>query len=188
MYNGCGRDDGFRHQNTPIKKVGVRGMKKEEMMVAVVDGQGGGVGRALVEQIRRAYPTLHVRALGTNSMATAAMLKAGATDGATGENAIVYNAARVQVLLGPVAILVGNGLLGEVTPAMATAVGGSDAVKILLPSQRCNIYLTVGERRSTQAYIDEAVGRLEEEIWRLSDGEVTSLRPQEPGKNQRKTV
>ena len=92
-------------------------MKREQMKVAVIDGQGGGVGRALVEQIKKAYPDLHVRALGTNSAATAAMLRAGATDAATGENAIIYNASRMQVILGPVAILVGNGLLGEITPA-----------------------------------------------------------------------
>ena len=119
-------------------------MRREDITIAVIDGQGGGVGRALVEQIKKAYPDVSVRALGTNSAATAAMLRAGASDGATGENAVVYNASRVQVILGPVAIVVGNGLLGEVTPAMAAAVGESDAVKILLPSQRCRIRLAVG--------------------------------------------
>lgn len=142
-------------------------MKREELKVAVIDGQGGGVGRALVEQIKRAFPALHVRALGTNALATAAMLKAGADDGATGENAIVYNAARVQVLLGPVGILAANGLLGELTPAMAAAVSGSDAVKILLPSQRCGIRLAVGPNQPMQVYLEEAIRLLGEEVQRL---------------------
>lgn len=143
-------------------------MKREELKVAVIDGQGGGVGRALVEQIKRAFPALHVRALGTNALATAAMLKAGADDGATGENAIVYNAARVQVLLGPVGILAANGLLGELTPAMAAAVSGSDAVKILLPSQRCGIRLAVGQNQPMQVYLEEAIRLLGEEVQRLT--------------------
>lgn len=144
-------------------------MKRDQIRVAVIDGQGGGVGRALVEQIKKAYPDLHVRALGTNSAATAAMLRAGATDGATGENAIIYNAGRMQAILGPVAILVGNGLLGEVTPAMAAAVGGSDAVKILVPSQRCNIRLAIGPLQPMQVYLEKAVAQLGEELAQLSD-------------------
>ena len=143
-------------------------MKREEIKVAVIDGQGGGVGRALVEHIKRAYPDLHVRALGTNSAATAVMMRAGANDGATGENAIVYNASRMQVILGPIAILVGNGLLGELTPAMAAAVGGSDAVKILLPSQRCSIRLAVGPLQPMQVYLEEAIRQLGEELQRLT--------------------
>lgn len=144
-------------------------MKREQIKIAVIDGQGGGVGRALVEQIKKAYPTVHVRALGTNSAATAAMMRAGATDGATGENAIIYNASRMQVILGPIAILVGNGLLGEVTPAMAAAVGGSDAVKILLPSQRCNIRLAVGPLQPMQVYLAEAVAQLGEALNLLTE-------------------
>lgn len=144
-------------------------MKRDGVKVGVIDGQGGGVGRALVEQIKRAYPALHVRALGTNSAATAAMLKGGADDGATGENAIVYNVGRMQVLLGPVAILASNSLLGELTPAMAAAVGGSDAVKILLPSQRCNIRMAIGSLQPMQVYLDEAVRQLGEELKLLAE-------------------
>lgn len=138
-------------------------------MAAVVDGQGGGIGRALVEQIKRAHPSLHVRALGTNTSATAAMLKGGADDGATGENAIVYNAGQMQVILGPVAILAANGLLGEVTPQMAAAIGGSRALKILVPSQRCNIRLAIGQPQPLQIYLEEAVRLLDEELERLAD-------------------
>ena len=143
-------------------------VKREHIMVAVIDGQGGGVGRALVEQIKRTFPTLHVRALGTNALATAAMLKGGADDGATGENAIVHNAGQMQVLLGPMAILVANGLLGEITPQMAAAVGGSGALKILVPSQRCNIRLAGVAMQPMQVYLEDAVRMLGEELNRLS--------------------
>ena len=104
-------------------------MKRDGVKVGVIDGQGGGVGRALVEQIKRAYPALHVRALGTNSAATAAMLKGGADDGATGENAIVYNAGRMQVLLGPVAILASNSLLESLVFAQRAAASMAEGRK-----------------------------------------------------------
>ncbi|MEG1592865.1 MAG: DUF3842 family protein [Oscillibacter sp.] len=139
-------------------------MKRKEIQVAVIDGQGGGVGRALVAQVKAAYPALRVRAIGTNAVATAAMLKAGADDGATGENAVIWGASQMRVLLGPIGILTANGLLGEVSPAMAAAIGGSDAVKILLPSQRCNIRLAVGPIQPLQSYLDEAVRLLSEEL------------------------
>ena len=113
------------------------------------------MGRALVEMAKRTVPELHVRALGTNALATGAMLKAGADDGATGEGAVVYSAARAHILLGPVGILTPNGLLGEVTPAMAAAVVWKAAMvrssffRIHAPSDR---YTT---KRITQA--DEKV-------------------------------
>ena len=132
--------------------------------VAVIDGQGGGMGRGLVEAIKKKWPQLHVRAVGTNSLATAAMLRSGADDGATGENAVVFNAHRADVLLGPIGVLTPNGLLGEVSPAMAEAVGASEAVKILLPSQRCSIRLAVGEPQPLQFYLDQAMRLLGEEL------------------------
>ena len=143
-------------------------VKREHIMVAVIDGQGGGVGRALVEQIKRTFPTLHVRALGTNALATAAMLKGGADEGATGENAVAFGAGRAHILLGPVGILAANGLLGEVTPRMAEAIGASEAVKILLPSQRCSIRLAVGPAQPLQYYLDDAMRLLDEEVRRLT--------------------
>ena len=72
-------------------------MMRGELLVAVVDGQGGGMGRGLVEAVKKKWPSLHVRALGTNSLATAAMLRAGADDGATGENAVAFNARRADI-------------------------------------------------------------------------------------------
>ena len=139
-------------------------MKHGDLLVVVVDGQGGGMGRGLVESIKKKWPKLHVRAVGTNSLATSAMLRAGADDGATGENAVVFNARQADLLLGPIGILTPNGLLGEVSPAMAGAVGASEAVKILLPSQRCSIRLAVGDPQPLQFYLDQALRLLEEEL------------------------
>ena len=135
-----------------------------EPLIVIMDGQGGGIGRALTETIRAAHPELRLRALGPHALATAAMLKGGASDGATGENAVAFNAARADMILGPVGILTPNGLLGEVTPRMAEAVGGSRAVKILLPSQRCSIRLAVGPSQPMQVYLQEALRLLEEEL------------------------
>ena len=139
-------------------------MKHGDLLVVVVDGQGGGMGRGLVEAIKKKWPQLHVRAVGTNSLATAAMLRSGADDGATGENAVVFNARQADLLLGPIGILTPNGLLGEVSPAMAGAVGASEAVKILLPSQRCSIRLAAGDPQPLQFYLDQALRLLEEEL------------------------
>ena len=139
-------------------------MKHGDLLVVVVDGQGGGMGRGLVESIKKKWPKLHVRAVGTNSLATSAMLRAGADDGATGENAVVFNARQADLLLGPIGILTPNGLLGEVSPAMAEAVGASEAVKILLPSQRCSIRLAAGDPQPLQFYLDQALRLLEEEL------------------------
>ena len=139
-------------------------MKHGDLLVVVVDGQGGGMGRGLVESIKKKWPKLHVRAVGTNSLATSAMLRAGADDGATGENAVVFNARQADLLLGPIGILTPNGLLGEVSPAMAGAVGASEAVKILLPSQRCSIRLAAGDPQPLQFYLDQALRQLEDEL------------------------
>ena len=139
-------------------------MKDRKLLIAVLDGQGGGMGRGLVEAIKRSWPDLHVRAVGTNSLATSAMLRAGADDGATGENAVIFNARKADILLGPIGVLTADGLLGEVSPKMAEAIGASDAVKILLPSQRCSIRLAAGEPQPLQFYLDQAVRLLEREL------------------------
>ena len=135
-------------------------------MVGVVDGHGGGIGKALTERIRSVYPDVYIRALGTNSTATSAMVKAGANDGATGENAIIFNAGKLDIIAGPVGILMPNGLLGEVTSAAAQAIGGSDAVKVLLPSQKCNIILAGSVGEPMQYYLDSAVKIIGEELAR----------------------
>jgi NAD(P)-dependent dehydrogenase (short-subunit alcohol dehydrogenase family) len=110
------------------------------MRIAVIDGQGGGIGKHVVNRLCRELPedTIIV-ALGTNALATAAMLKAGANEGASGENAIIFNANRVDLIIGPLGIVMANAMLGEVTVKMAEAVSGSLAHKILLPVTRDDV-------------------------------------------------
>jgi len=102
--------------------------------IAVVDGQGGGIGKHITEKLRKELPEgTEILALGTNALATAVMLRAGANEGASGENAVVLNAGRVDLIVGPISIVVPNSMLGELTPKMAEAIAQSDAAKILLP-------------------------------------------------------
>ena len=111
------------------------------MTILVIDGQGGKIGRAIVEQLRAAGFSGSIIAIGTNTTATAAMMKAGADAGATGENPVVINAARADVIAGPIGILAANSLLGEITPKMALAVSESSAKKVLIPMNRCHIFV-----------------------------------------------
>lgn len=111
------------------------------MKITIIDGQGGKIGKTIVEQLKKNHPEQELYAIGTNSLATAAMLKAGADYGATGENPCIVNAQDSDIIIGPVGIVIANALLGEITPAIATAVGASKAYKILLPMNRCNHYV-----------------------------------------------
>lgn len=126
--------------------------------IAVIDGQGGGVGKALVEKLRQAFAKeVYIVALGANSFATSPMLKAGADAGATGENAIVTNAGRVDIIMGALGILAADSMLGEITPAMARAIGQSDAHKILVPINKCNLTVVGQKNLSFGEYMDEAI-------------------------------
>ncbi|MDR2356851.1 MAG: DUF3842 family protein [Oscillospiraceae bacterium] len=110
------------------------------MRIAVIDGQGGGIGKLTVETMRRELPAdVEILALGTNAIATSLMLKAGADEGATGENAIVVNAGKVDIIAGVIGIIAAGAMLGELTPRMARAIAESPAVKLLIPLNRCNI-------------------------------------------------
>ena len=134
------------------------------MNIAVVDGQGGGIGRAIVDKVKRAFPDIEVIALGTNSTATGQMLKAGADEGATGENAIIHNMDHVDVVMGVIGILNANAMMGELSPAMAAAIGGSHTYKILLPINRCNIQVVCVENLSVGEKVYYAVKSLGEFI------------------------
>ncbi|WP_407307899.1 DUF3842 family protein [Desulfosporosinus sp. SB140] len=126
------------------------------MRIAVIDGQGGGIGKHIVEQLRKRIPELEILALGTNALATGAMLRAGATEGASGESAIFYNVERVDLIVGSAAIIMVYGLLGEITPTMASAISDSNADKLLLPIQRGNIQF-VGVPRTPLPHLIEAL-------------------------------
>lgn len=105
--------------------------------LVVIDGQGGGFGRRLIEGVRAAGIKSEIVAVGLNSMATSAMLKAGADAGATGENAAVVNAARADVLAGPLGLVMADSMLGECSAAVALAVAHSPAVRVLIPTAKC---------------------------------------------------
>lgn len=125
------------------------------MNILVIDAQGGGMGRMLVEGLKRAMPEQPVIAVGTNALATSAMLRGGADQAATGENAIRVSAAKADIILAPIGMVLADAMLGEVTAEMAVAVGRSPAHKILLPVARCQTTV-VGVTKMTMA---EAVER-----------------------------
>ena len=135
--------------------------------VLILDGQGGGMGAQLVKLLVPRLPAgCALLCVGTNVLATSAMLKAGAPQGATGENAVVHNAARASLILGPIGIILANGILGEVSPAMAAAVSGSGAVKILVPSASCGVYVAGTEDCRLEEYLRRAAERALEELSR----------------------
>lgn len=109
--------------------------------VLVIDGQGGGLGRQLVSALAAACPEAELIAVGTNSLAANAMLKAGASRAATGENAVVVNCRHADVIVGPIGIVIADALLGEITPAMAAAVCQSGAKRVLVPINHCENYV-----------------------------------------------
>lgn len=106
--------------------------------ITIIDGQGGRMGKAIIEQLKKQFPEQALLAIGTNSIATAAMMKAGADYGATGENPVIVAARDSDMIIGPIGIVIADALFGEVTETMAAAVGRSHAQKILMPVNRCN--------------------------------------------------
>ncbi len=109
----------------------------ENVNIIIIDGQGGKLGRQLIESIKETYTEIHVTAIGTNTIATANMLKGGADVGATGENAVVVNCRSADIIIGPIGIVITDSLFGEITPKMAEAVGQSSAQRILIPVNKC---------------------------------------------------
>ena len=127
------------------------------MRIVVLDGQGGGIGRALISAIAANLPAgTELCAVGTNAMATAAMLKAGAHRGATGENAVRWAAGNADVLVAPIALVLKDSMMGEVTGEMAACVGSSRAVRILVPTERCGTHVAGVSGESMQALIEDA--------------------------------
>ena len=131
------------------------------MKITVIDGQGGRIGKTVIEQIRAKHKDLELYAIGTNTAATAAMLKAGADFGATGENAVLVNVSDADLVIGPVGIVFANALLGEITPAVAAAVGTSKAFKILIPVNRCNHFIAGCTENTLGEYIRLAMEKLD---------------------------
>lgn len=133
------------------------------MKIVVIDGQGGGIGRALVSGIKANVPDAVVTAVGTNTAATIAMQKAGADKAATGENAVVVAARDAEYIIGPVGIVVADALLGEVTPKMAQAVGSSNARKLLVPVNMCDTIVVGVPDLNVSTLVSQTIQRIMQE-------------------------
>ena len=126
------------------------------MKILVIDGQGGRIGRGMIELLKKGGFRGDIIAVGTNSSATEAMMKAGADRGATGDNPVAVNAAEADIITGPVGIIAANSLMGEVTPRMAYSVAASRAKKVLIPMNRCKIVMAGTEELPLNEYISRA--------------------------------
>jgi 4-hydroxy-L-threonine phosphate dehydrogenase PdxA len=135
------------------------------LKIAVVDGQGGGIGNLIVKRLREEFrEKIDIIALGTNAAATTAMMKARANKGATGENAIVWNSGRVDLIVGPLSIALPNAMLGEVTAKMASAVVSSGARTILLPLNQEGIEIVGVEKEPLPHVIEKVITMIAKEI------------------------
>lgn len=141
------------------------------MNILVIDAQGGGIGKQVVAAIKQNMPEMEITAVGTNSAATTAMLKAGADHAATGENAVIVGCRRADVIVGPVGIVIADSLYGEITPAMALAVGQSNARRLLIPVNHCDNFIV--------GVSDLALGK-------LIEGVISEIRKMQrrPGENR----
>ncbi len=137
------------------------------MRILVIDGQGGRLGRKLVESIRRTCPASEIMAVGTNSMATQAMMNANCANRlATGENAVIVACRRAEIIVGPLGIVMADALLGEITPAMAHAVTASPARRVLIPMNLCDTHVA-GVARSSAAILEDAMNQIRQ----IAEGE-----------------
>ena len=127
------------------------------MKLVVIDGQSGRMGQLLIERVRAAQLPCEITAIGTNAIATAAMLKAGADNGATGENPVLVACRTADIIAGPIGILSADSLLGEITPAMALAIGQSSAKKVLLPVNQCSNLVVGVPSLTVKELMDKAV-------------------------------
>ena len=125
------------------------------MNILVIDGMGGGIGKSIIERIKSEFSDVVITAAGTNSIATSAMVKAGADYGATGENAVVFNCTKADLIIGVTGIVFANAMHGEISSKMAEAVSSSPAHKILLPVDKCNVTIVGVDNKPIQAYINE---------------------------------
>ena len=140
-------------------------MEKKKKSVAVIDGQGGGIGSLMIKHLRETLAEeVEIIGLGTNAMATGAMLKAGANKGASGENAIVQTVKTVDVIIGTTGIVLANSMMGELTPKMAEAIASSPAMKYLLPLKMPEVEIIGAPKEPLPHLVDQLVKRIREII------------------------
>jgi len=138
-------------------------MEKGKKSIAVIDGQGGGIGSAMIKRLRETLAEeVEVIGLGTNAMATGAMLKAGANKGASGENAIVQTVMKVDIIVGTTAIVLANSMMGELTPKMAEAITSSPALKLLLPLRIPEVEIVGAPKEPLPHLVDQLIKRIQE--------------------------
>lgn len=130
------------------------------MNILVIDAQGGGIGKQLVARIKKTYPSETVIAVGTNSIATAAMIKAGADQGATGENSVIVACRTADIIIGPVGIVITDAMLGEITEVIAQTIAKAKATRILIPFNMCDTMIAGVTDTSTGSLIDAAMESL----------------------------
>ncbi len=140
-------------------------MGKPKKSIAVIDGQGGGIGNVIIRRLREVLgEEVEVIGLGTNAMATGAMLKAGANKGASGENAIVQTVKTVDILAGPISILLANSMMGELTPKMAEAIASAPALKCILPLKTPEVEIIGAPKEPLPHLVDQLIKRIQEII------------------------
>ena len=136
------------------------------MTILVIDGQGGKLGKSLVESIKKVFPQEELMAIGTNSAAAEAMRRAGADQAATGENPVLVACRRAQIIVGPIGIAIADALMGEISPAMANAVASSSAYRVLIPMNLCGTYVA-GVNQKSSAIIDDAMEYIRQLLARI---------------------
>lgn len=134
------------------------------MVILVIDGQGGRLGKLLVESIKVHFSYAEIIAVGTNSIATATMLKAGAHEGATGENPVIVGARRADVIVGPIGMVIADSLLGEVTPDMALAIAQSKAARVMIPMNKCDNLIAGVSDQSINDLVSDAMIKIQRTI------------------------
>ncbi len=130
------------------------------MEIVVIDGQGGGMGRNIIEALKKEFKDIFIIGVGTNTTATNNMKKGGADAIATGENAVVYNAKNASIIIGPIGIAFANSMYGEISPMMAEAISASDAKKYFIPVSKSNVYVAGASAMTIGDYIADIINQL----------------------------
>ena len=133
-------------------------------VVMVVDAQGGGLGRQLISSMKKELADVRIVAVGTNSTATSAMLKAGADEAATGENAVKVAARKADIIIGPIGMVIADAMLGEITPGIACAIAQADAGRIMIPFSSCDNYIAGVSDFSMGKLIADALAHLKKSL------------------------
>jgi len=130
------------------------------MNILVIDGQGGQLGGQIIKSLKSTFSDINIMAVGTNATASATMLKAGANQAATGENPVLVGCRKADIIIGPIGIVIADALFGEITPQMAIAIGQADAVRILLPLNKCDNLVAGVPNINMNAIIDDAIEKV----------------------------